>query len=95
MRRRLLLQALGLVYKLHYPTYSWRTARGAKRLPLHDRHAALRARFRDVSGWEGVDWYAPPGAPAGTVALPRTHVETRFQPVHDHHAVPMLLEFWE
>lgn len=62
------MQALGLVYKLHYPTFSWRTARGAKRLPLHDRHATLRARFRDVSGWEGADWYAPPGAPAGDPA---------------------------
>ena len=44
----------------HYPDRSMRTARGAKRSPLHDRLAAAGARFRDVSGWEGADWYGPP-----------------------------------
>ena len=39
--------------------------------PALVRHVALRARFRDVSGWEGVDWYAPPGGFAGD---PRTDV---------------------
>jgi 4-methylaminobutanoate oxidase (formaldehyde-forming) len=28
---------------------------------VHDRLAAAGAWFRDVSGWEGADWYAPPG----------------------------------
>jgi 4-methylaminobutanoate oxidase (formaldehyde-forming) len=37
------------------------TARGARRSPLHDRLAARGAYFKDVSGWEGADWYAPPG----------------------------------
>jgi 4-methylaminobutanoate oxidase (formaldehyde-forming) len=37
------------------------TARGAKKSPLHDRLAGRGAYFRDVSGWEGADWYAPPG----------------------------------
>jgi glycine cleavage system aminomethyltransferase T len=41
------------------------TARGAKLSPVHERLVARRAYFRDVSGWEGADWYAPPGvAPA-------------------------------
>ncbi|MBI5088796.1 MAG: aminomethyl transferase family protein, partial [Actinobacteria bacterium] len=34
---------------------------GAKRSPLHDRLAAEGAHFKDVSGWEGADWYAGPG----------------------------------
>ena len=36
------------------------TARGAKLSPLHHRLVAQGAHFRDVSGWEGADWYAGP-----------------------------------
>lgn len=61
-RRTRTVESLGMVYKCHYPTYSYQTARGAKHSPLHDRLVARRAYFRDVSGWEGADWYAPPGA---------------------------------
>ena len=53
---------LGLVYACHYPNRQVATARGARRSPVHDRLAAQRACFRDVSGWEAADWYAPPGA---------------------------------
>ena len=28
---------------------------------VHQRLHARRAYFKDVSGWEGADWYAPPG----------------------------------
>jgi 4-methylaminobutanoate oxidase (formaldehyde-forming) len=52
------------VYKCHYPTKTAETARDAKRSPFHDRLAAAGAYFRDVSGWESPDWYAPPGVPA-------------------------------
>jgi glycine cleavage system aminomethyltransferase T len=55
------VEALGMVYQCHYPTRSMQTARGARKSPLHDRLAARGAYFRDVSGWEGADWYAPPG----------------------------------
>src|SRR5262249_25082417 len=34
---------------------------GAKVSPVHGRLVAQRAYFRDVSGWEGADWYAPEG----------------------------------
>eukprot|EP00747_Dinoflagellata_sp_TGD_P020817 gnl/TRDRNA2_/TRDRNA2_128073_c2_seq1.p1 gnl/TRDRNA2_/TRDRNA2_128073_c2~~gnl/TRDRNA2_/TRDRNA2_128073_c2_seq1.p1 ORF type:complete len:437 (+),score=70.31 gnl/TRDRNA2_/TRDRNA2_128073_c2_seq1:95-1312(+) len=37
------------------------TARGVKQSPIHQRLAAHGAYFKDVSGWEGADWYAPPG----------------------------------
>ncbi len=54
-------KSLGMVYQCHYPTRSMRTARGVKRSPLHDRLASQGAFFRDVSGWEGADWYAGEG----------------------------------
>ena len=55
------VESLGMVYECHYPGRSMRTARGAKRSAVHDRLAAHGAHFKDVSGWEGADWYAPPG----------------------------------
>mgnify|MGYP006173763509 CR=1 FL=1 len=58
------VESLGMVYQCHYPTRSMQTARGAKTSPLHDRLAARGAYFRDVSGWEGADWYAPAGESA-------------------------------
>jgi 4-methylaminobutanoate oxidase (formaldehyde-forming) len=60
-RRTRTVESLGMVYQCHYPTRSMETARGAKRSPVHDRLAARGAYFKDVSGWEGPDWYAPPG----------------------------------
>jgi 4-methylaminobutanoate oxidase (formaldehyde-forming) len=60
-RRQRALESLGMVYRCHYPTRSPQTARGAKKSPFHDRLAALGAYFRDVSGWESPDWYAPEG----------------------------------
>ncbi|HEY3832561.1 MAG TPA: FAD-dependent oxidoreductase, partial [Acidimicrobiia bacterium] len=71
-RRTRTVESLGMVYQCHYPNRSMRTARGAKRSPVHDRLAARGAYFRDVSGWEGADWYAtslPAGAPADPDAL--------------------------
>ncbi len=55
------VESLGMVYATHYPGRSMRTARGAKLSPIHHQLAEQRAFFRDVSGWEGADWYAPPG----------------------------------
>ncbi len=60
-RRERTIESLGLVYRCHYPNMSPQTARGVKRSAVHDRLAAAGAYFRDVSGWEGADWYAPPG----------------------------------
>jgi len=55
------VESLGLVYATHYPNRPTKTARGARLSPIHERLAARRACFRDVSGWEGADWYAPEG----------------------------------
>jgi len=60
-RAHRVVESLGKVYKCHYPSQSMQTARGVKRSPLHERLAARGAYFRDVSGWEGTDWFAPPG----------------------------------
>jgi 4-methylaminobutanoate oxidase (formaldehyde-forming) len=58
-RRVRTVESLGMVYQVHYPTRTPETARGARRSPFHDRLAARGAYFRDVSGWEGADWYLP------------------------------------
>lgn len=55
------VETLGMVYAPHLPGRSMTTARGVRRSPLHDRLAAEGAHFRDVSGWEGADWFAGPG----------------------------------
>ncbi|HEX4981749.1 MAG TPA: FAD-dependent oxidoreductase, partial [Ilumatobacteraceae bacterium] len=60
-RRTRTVESLGMVYQCHYPTRSMQTARGVKLSPVHPRLAAAGAFFRDVSGWEGADWYAGAG----------------------------------
>jgi len=55
------VESLGMVYQCHFPGRSMQTARGVKRSPIHDRLVEQRAYFRDVSGWEGADWFAPEG----------------------------------
>jgi glycine cleavage system aminomethyltransferase T/glycine/D-amino acid oxidase-like deaminating enzyme len=68
-RRTRTVESLGMVYQCHYPTRSMQTARGAKRSPIHERLVPRGAYFRDVSGWEGADWYAPPGVEPKDEAL--------------------------
>jgi len=58
------VESLGLVYSCHYPTKTYETARGAKKSPFHDRLKKAGAYFKDVSGFEGADWYAPTEAEA-------------------------------
>ena len=55
------VESLGMVYQCHYPGRSMQTARGVKLSPVHERLVEQRAFFRDVSGWEGADWFAPEG----------------------------------
>jgi heterotetrameric sarcosine oxidase gamma subunit len=55
------VESLGMVYQTHFPGRSMKTARDAKLSPIHHRLVEQRAYFKDVSGWEGPDWYAPPG----------------------------------
>jgi 4-methylaminobutanoate oxidase (formaldehyde-forming) len=60
-------QTLGSVYRCHYPGWQWRTGRGARRSPIHDRLAAAGAVFGEVGGWESPQWYA-----VGTDGTPAT-----------------------
>jgi glycine cleavage system aminomethyltransferase T len=53
------VETLGLVYKTHYPYKSKATARGTKRSPFYQAQLEAGAYFKDVSGWEGADWFAP------------------------------------
>jgi glycine cleavage system aminomethyltransferase T/glycine/D-amino acid oxidase-like deaminating enzyme len=60
-RQERTVESLGMVYRAHYPTQSLQTARGAKKSPFHDRLVEAGAYFKEVSGWESPDWYAPAG----------------------------------
>ncbi|CAN5534471.1 FAD-dependent oxidoreductase [soil metagenome] len=63
-RRTRTVESLGMVYQTHFPDRSLLTARNAKISPLHSRLLAHGAHFKDVSGWEGADWFAGVGAVA-------------------------------
>jgi 4-methylaminobutanoate oxidase (formaldehyde-forming) len=60
-RRHRTVESLGMVYQCHYPYKSMRSARGAKKSAVYDRLKDQGAYFKDVSGWEGADWFAPKG----------------------------------
>jgi 4-methylaminobutanoate oxidase (formaldehyde-forming) len=55
------VEALGLLYAMHWPFRQPETARGARKSALHDRLAAQRACFGEVAGWERANWFAPEG----------------------------------
>lgn len=52
-------EALGLLYAPHWPFFQYRTARGVRKSPLHDRLVAAGAAFGEAAGWERANWYAP------------------------------------
>ncbi len=54
-------EILGTVYAAHTPGKQLHSARGAKLSPVHDRLVANGGYLREVSGWEGADWFAGPG----------------------------------
>jgi 4-methylaminobutanoate oxidase (formaldehyde-forming) len=55
------VEALGLLYDMHWPFRQFDSARGVKRSPLHDRLLAKGACFGENTGWERPNWYAPEG----------------------------------
>ena len=63
-RRHRTVESLGMVYQCHYPYQSMKTARGAKKSAVYDRLKDQGAYFKDVSGWEGADLFAPKGQEA-------------------------------
>ena len=56
-------ESLGLLYAVHWPFYQYRTARGIRKSPLHDRLATAGACFGEAAGWERANWYAPDYVP--------------------------------
>ena len=55
------VEALGLLYAMHWPFRQVETARGVRRSPVHDRLVGLRACHGEGGGWERPNWYAPEG----------------------------------
>jgi 4-methylaminobutanoate oxidase (formaldehyde-forming) len=54
------VEALGVMFgDSAWPNFSFRTARGARRSPVHDRLAGAGAHFVDVVGWEYPEWFGP------------------------------------
>ena len=51
-------EILGTVYAAHTPGKQLRTAREAILSPVHQRLAEQGGYLREVSGWEGADWFA-------------------------------------
>ena len=62
-RRHRTVESLGMVYQAHFPYRPMQTARGAKKSAVYDRLKDKGAFFKDVSGWEGADWFTPDGSP--------------------------------
>jgi heterotetrameric sarcosine oxidase gamma subunit len=81
------VETLGMVYQTHFPGRSMHTARGIKRSPIHAGLAAQGAYFRDVSGWEGADWFAGAGVEARVDELTWGRQSWFPNWEHEHHAV--------
>jgi 4-methylaminobutanoate oxidase (formaldehyde-forming) len=54
-------EILGTVYAAHTPGKQLRSARDVLLSPVHDRLVSQGGWMREVSGWEGADWFAGPG----------------------------------
>ena len=55
------MEALGLLYAMHWPFRQPETARGVRTSALHQRLGDLGACFGETAGWERANWFAPPG----------------------------------
>ena len=54
-------ESVGLHWGLHWPGRQIETARGVRRVPLHEEHGAAGAKFAERAGWE-VPMYFDPGS---------------------------------
>ena len=59
------VEALGLLYAMHWPFRQPETARGVRRSILHDRLLARGACFGETAGGGGGHWGGPSGERAG------------------------------
>jgi 4-methylaminobutanoate oxidase (formaldehyde-forming) len=60
-RRERTTEILGTVYAAHTPGKQLTTMRDRLLSPVHDRLVGNGGYLREVSGWEGADWFAGPG----------------------------------
>jgi 4-methylaminobutanoate oxidase (formaldehyde-forming) len=60
-RRERTTEILGTVYAAHTPGKQLATMRDRLLSPVHDRLVGNGGYLREVSGWEGADWFAGPG----------------------------------
>jgi 4-methylaminobutanoate oxidase (formaldehyde-forming) len=60
-RRERTTEILGTVYAAHTPGKQLHTMRDRLLSPVHDRLVANGGLLREVSGWEGADWFAGAG----------------------------------
>ena len=51
-------ETLGLLYAMHWPAYQFKTARGARRTPLHDKMLTAGAAMGETVGWERPMFFA-------------------------------------
>lgn len=58
-RAHRVVESLGKVYTCHYPSEASKTARNVKRSAIYDRLVQQGAYFKEVSSWEGANWYDP------------------------------------
>ncbi|MEK9785667.1 MAG: FAD-dependent oxidoreductase [Gammaproteobacteria bacterium] len=55
------VEALGLLYAMHWPFRQPDSARGARTSPFHVRLEKSGACFGETAGWERANWFAPKG----------------------------------
>lgn len=55
------VEALGLLYAMHWPFRQVESSRGVRTSPLHDRLITRGACFGETGGWERANWFAPDG----------------------------------
>ena len=63
-------EILGTVYAAHTPGKQLRTARDRLLSPVHERLVEQGGYLREVSGWEGADWFAGAGRHTGRASPP-------------------------
>jgi sarcosine dehydrogenase len=65
--RARMVEAPGLHYAVAYPLRDFKTGRGVRRSPLHERLAVKGAVFGSKMGWERANWFATGGVRPETV----------------------------
>jgi 4-methylaminobutanoate oxidase (formaldehyde-forming) len=59
------VEALGGLYAMHWPGKQPETARGLRRLALHDAYRVAGAAMGQIGGWERPLWFEPGAGPDG------------------------------